>query len=288
MPLSLLKPLLLAALIGNVSLVSAADWSDLALSWRHGTRFAEPFNPQDIRKNIVGLTYVSGYRYGTNLLDADLLLPDQHDPQRFGSSTGAHEAYVVYRHTLDLGKLTERDLHLGPVRSLGLTAGFDWNSKQDAGYNSRKRMLVAGPTLMLDVPGFLNVSLLLLRESNRPSASPGAFDPGYPGSRYRYRTHPMLNLVWGIPLGEKTAFEGFANLIAAKGKSEVGADTAAETNIDLRLMYDLSQIAGAAPRTVRIGAQYQFWKNKFGNDHTGPAGSGAFARTPMIRAEYHF
>jgi hypothetical protein len=31
---------------------------------------------------------------------------------------------------------------------------------------------------------------------------------------------------------------------------------------------------------------YQYWKNKFGNsDHNNP---GATARTPMLRAEYHF
>ena len=34
----------------------------------------------------------------------------------------------------------------------------DINTKDDAGYNSKKRMLVAGPTLMLDVPGFFNLS----------------------------------------------------------------------------------------------------------------------------------
>lgn len=266
----------------------AADWCDLAVSWRHGNRFAEPFGRQDIHKDILGLTYVSGYRYGTQLLDVDLLLSDDRDPRRFGSSDGAREAYVVYRHTLDLSKISDRDFRLGPVRSLGLTAGFDWNSKQDAGYNSRKRMLVLGPTVMFDVPGYLNASLLLLRESNHPSVSPGAFDPGYPASRYSFRTHPMLNLAWGIPLGEKTAFEGYANLIGAKGKDEVGTATARELNADLRLLYDLSASINAAPRTFRAGFQYQYWRNKFGNDHTGPAGNGAFARTPMLRAEYRF
>jgi hypothetical protein len=43
-----------------------------------------------------------------------------------------------------------------------------------------------------------------------------------------------------------------------------------------------------APKPIRClgptGFEYQYWKNKFGNDHNGPAGSGAFARTPMIRS----
>ena len=39
--------------------------------------------------------------------------------------------------------------------------------------------------------------------------------------------------------------------------------------------------------TFKVGFEYQYWKT-IGNDHNGPAGSGAFAWTPMIRAEYHF
>jgi hypothetical protein len=41
------------------------------------------------------------------------------------------------------------------------------NSKNDP-YISKKRMLVLGPRLILDVPGFLNLSLLALYENNAP------------------------------------------------------------------------------------------------------------------------
>ena len=56
----------------------------------------------------------------------------------------------------------------------------------------------------------------------------------------------------------------------------------------MQVMYDASSLLGASKNTARIGLEYQYWRNKFGNDHTGAAGSGAFAKTPMIRAEYHF
>ena len=61
---------------------------------------------------------------------------------------------------------------------------------------------------------------------------------------------------------------------------------------------DLSGLVGAKPKRLKLklglglglglGLEYQYWKNKFGNNRSGPAGSGAFAKTPMIRAEYHF
>ncbi len=101
----------------------------------------------------------------------------------------------------------------------------------------------------------------------------------------------MLNLAWGIPfnLGPvPLSFEGYANFIAAKGKNEFGGNTAAETNIDMQVMYDVSPHICAAAKTFKVGLEYQYWRNKFGNNHNGPAGDGAFAKTTIIRAEYHF
>ena len=275
---------LLAACAGTAS---AANWSDTYIGYRWGASFAEPFGQTDISKSIVNLAHVSGYKYGTNFLNADLLMSDSKDPSAPGSKSGAQEIYIVYRHTLDLGKVTGSEFKFGPVRGLGLTGGFDVNTKNDAGYNSKKRMLVAGPTLMMDVPGFLNVSLLYLWESNAPYSKFGHTQT----DRYSYDPHPMLNLAWGIPfnLGPvPLSFEGFANFIAAKGKNEFGGNTAAETNIDMQVMYDLSAHIGAAAKTFKVGLEYQYWRNKFGNNHNGPAGDGAFAKTTMIRAEYHF
>ena len=264
----------------------AADWSDTSMGFRTGTKFAEPFNPNAIEKNILNLSHVSGYKYGTNFFNADLLLSDKKDPAGAGSTNGAAEVYIVYRNTLEYGKLTGKPMKMGPIKDIGAVLGFDANAKTDAGYNSKKRMLVAGGTLMMDVPGFLNIGLVALWESNAPYNTFSKTST----PRYTYDTHPMLTAVWGIPLpgGLPLSFEGFANFIAAKGKNEFGAETVAETNIDMQVMYDLSGLVGAGKNTLKLGVEYQYWKNKFGNNASGPAGKGAFAKTPMIRAEYHF
>jgi len=255
--------------LGSMS-ANAADWADNSIGYRYGTKFAEPFNSKDITKNIINFTHASGYKYGTNYLNVDLLMSDKTDGN-------AQEAYIVYRHTLDLGKISGKDLSFGPARGFGLTAGFDWNTKNDTGYGSKKRMLVLGPTAMMDVPGFLNVSLLALWESNQPVGVT---------SRYSYDVHPMLNAAWGIPFGTSGfAFEGYVNYIAAKGKNEFGGGTAPELNFDGQVMYDVGTSLGMGKNTFRVGLEYQYWRNKFGNPHTVP---GSLAKTPMIRAEYHF
>jgi opacity protein-like surface antigen len=264
----------------------AADWSDTALSWRHGSAFREPFNPNNIRKDIFALTHTSGYKYGVNYFNVDLLQSDHNDPGSLTQRSGAQEAYVVYRHTLDIGKVMGQELSYGYVKGLGATIGFDWNTKNDVGYNSRKRMFVIGPTLVWDVPGYLNTSILLIRESNAPS---GAFPPiSQVSDRYSYDTHPMLSANWGIPVAEGWSFEGYLNFIAAKGTDEVGNGTGAETNLDMELMYDVGRHFNQPKNRFRLGFEYQLWNNKFGNTSRTTGNRGQRATTPMVRAEYHF
>ncbi|SFM27101.1 outer envelope protein [Rugamonas rubra] len=281
-----LPQLLCIACLGLAGAAQAADWSDTSISYRTGNDYREPFNPQDISKHIFALTHVSGYKYGSNFFNADFLISDKNDPASLNQGGGAQEAYILYRNTFDLGKISGKAIKFGPVSGVGITAGFDVNTKNDVGYNSRKRMLVLGPTLMWDVPGHLNTSLLLLNESNAPS---GAFAPisGVTG-RYTYKTHAMLAADWSIPVSSLVAFEGYANFIAAKGKDEVGRDTGAETNIDMQLMLDVGALAGSAKNTFRVGVEYQYWRNKFGNTSATTGGRGNVAKTPMLRAEYHF
>lgn len=279
--------LALSGLIG-ITLLSAqaSAFSNTSVGYRYGTEFAEPFRGDEITKNIFNITHASSFKYGTNFINADFLFSNGDDePADPNSDAGAREAYVVARSTFAASKLTGESYKWGLIRDFGFTLGVDWNNKDDAGYNSKKIMWVAGPTIMLDVPGFLNISLLQLWESNAPCNN----FSGTCVSRYHYDPHPMLNAAWSIPIaGTKLSFEGFANFITSKGKNEFGRDTKAETNIDAKLMYDASSLFGTSDRTFKVGLGYQYWRNKFGNDHKGVAGSGAFAKTPMFRMEYRF
>ena len=91
---------------------------------------------------------------------------------------------------------------------------------------------------------------------------------------------------WGIPiLGGALAYEGFLNYIASKGTNEFGGPTASEINWDSEVMWDAGAQMGMGKNTFRIGGEYQYWKNKFGNPSDVP---GSKASTPMVRVEYHF
>lgn len=273
--------LITVAVLTSLS-AQAADWSDTSIALTHGTKYAEPFDGNNITKNIYSLTHVSGDKYGQNFFNADLLQSASGSKDKAASAaTGAQEVYALYRRLFDLQKITGKSYAFGPVKDVGVTVGFDWNTKNND-YASKKRMLVAGPTFMMDVKdGFFNVSLLLLDESNAPGTA----------ARYDYKDHPSLSLAWGVPTGiNDVSFSGWADFISSKGNDEYGAGTKPETHIYATLMYDVSASVGASKNTLKVGAGYEYWKNKFGNDHTNIAGpgQGAFAKTPFVKAEYHF
>jgi hypothetical protein len=99
---------------------NAADWSDTSLSVRYGTQFAEPYDNHpdgsrvDIKKTIIAVTHASGYKYGTNFFNLDLLQSNGADPgDGVPGHSGAQEAYFVYRHMLDIGKVAGKELKLG-------------------------------------------------------------------------------------------------------------------------------------------------------------------------------
>jgi hypothetical protein len=274
------KKIALVALAAAAVCAQAADWSDTSIAYATGTNFKDPYTAggDTIAKNIYSFKHVSGDKYGQNFFNADML-------QSGGNDEGAQEVYAVYRRLIDLAKVTSNKYAFGPVKNMGVTLGFDWNTKNDTGYGSKKRMLVVGPTFMIDVPkGFFDISLLALSESNNSVASSRY---GYSTGRYAYKTHADLNFAWGVPTGiNNLSFEGWGDYIDSKGKSESGSDTKPETHIYATLMYDVSAPVGAAKNTFKLGAGYEYWKNKFGNDaSTVP---GAFAKTPFVKAEYHF
>ena len=291
---SLIIDLLAVSAVAVTAGARAADWSDTAAGVRYGTSFHEPYDnnadgsAKDIAKTILSLTHASGFKYGTNFFNVDVLLSDGNDPGGgVPGNPGAQEVYLVYRNMIDFGKVGGTPVKGYGVNGLGLTWGIDLNTKNDA-YASKKRMFVIGPTLMMDVPGFLNLSALLLDESNAPAGIP---------SRYHYKTHGALEADWHLPLGSlPLSFGGYAMYIGSKGLNEFGGPTAPETHIDMKLMWDVGASAGGAKGTFQLGLAYEYWRNKFGNPTTSAAdavanhtaGPGATASTPMIRAEYHF
>ena len=273
-----------AALCVASGVAAAADWSDTSLSWRYGQAFREPFNAAKIQKHIFAVTHVRGYQYGSNFLNVDLLQSDSNDPGSLNQTDGAQEAYVVYRHTLDIGKLRGEEIKFGPVRGVGATFGFDWNTKNNA-FQSRKRMFLLGPTLKLAVPvGFVDVSLYYAREWNHCGLD--ACD--LPGNQSRLAFDPFyqFNVTWGVPFSLDPLalkFQGFYSLNGKKGDDYRNNPTANEQLMRSSLMLDVGHLMGTDKNVLWVGPGYEYWRNKFGNR----SGDGIDVDALSINLEWH-
>ncbi|MDV2858413.1 hypothetical protein [Oceanimonas sp. CAM02] len=268
----------LALAVSAAPQVSAATWSDTYIGYRYGTEFTEPFNKKDVTKHILQFTHASGYAYGQNFLNVDLLQSDENDPAQGdapGEGDGATEAYLTYRHQLHLGKIFDQDFSFGPVKEVALTAGFDLNTKNTE-VAPRKQMLVVGPTLKFAVPkGFLDFSILYAHERNHNGKRTTNQD-------ITYNDYTVYNLAWGLPFNAGPVpmkFQGFANYNTPKGQ---GTDY--EILARPSLMVDVGDLAFNKSNTLWAGVGYEYWNNKFGNN--GIAGVDTHA--PTFQLEWHF
>ena len=277
----------LAAACAFTQPLQAATWSDTFIGYRYGTDFREPTNRNDVEKHVVQLTHSSGYATGQNFANLDVFQSDSKDPAS-GSNNGATEFYLTYRHQFHLGKLLDRSLAFGPLKEVAITAGFDLNTKNTR-FAPRKRLLVVGPTLKFDVPGFLDVSLLLGKEWNHC----GLGSPACPRSDISFDPQWIVSTSWGIPFQAGSLpmkFQGFLNVIGEKGKDYAGVRTHTETLMRTSLMVDVGQLAGSRKNMLWMGVGYEYWRNKFGNrDYAnGVEKPGIDTDAPTFQLEYHF
>lgn len=276
---------LACALFATSGASQAVTWSDTFVGYRHGSEFREPNNPRNVEKHIVQFSHASGYTMGQNFLNLDIFRSDEADPTVRGGDKGATELYLVYRHQLHLGKALGKSFAFGPLKELALTAGFDLNTK-DSPVQPRKRVLVAGPTLKFDVPGFLDVSLLFGREWNQNKL-------GSPKQRVAFDAQWILNTAWGIPFTVGPVplrFQGFANHLSKRGEDYNGRKTKAETLMRAALMVDVGQMVSGRKNTFLMGVGYEYWRNKFGNhaNANGVEKPGIDTNAPTFQMEWHF
>jgi nucleoside-specific outer membrane channel protein Tsx len=248
---------------GPVGAARASEWSDTYVGYRYGTEYREPFNSQKITKNIVSLTHASGYAYGSNFFNVDMLSSDHKDPAS-GGGGGAHELYTAYRTTFSLGKISGTPMKFGPIRDVGITGGFDYNAKDDQ-FSARVLKKLIGPTLSFDVPGFFDLSLLYYKEHNHNwfATGPGFGTAGCVAGAttvcepdVNFKATWQLSGAWGIPFnaGVPAAFKGFLAYTGKKGTDGVGAQTKPETLIELAVMFDV----GSAPESLP-NLFFQYW-----------------------------
>jgi len=293
-----LLALIVVAVAFAAPAAQALDWSDNAFRYWYSTKFKEPgvgatgdLKGYDISKNIVSFTHVDGWKYGGNFLNVDMLISagGSRADTAGNSNDGATEVYAVYRTHLSLNKLTgSKTFSFGPLRDLLIETGIDLSTKNTA-FAPHKVMPVIGPTFEIEVPGFWSISLFANKEWNNNSIAhvlpDGTVDFSH-GAPVTFNTTFMVATAWGVPLfGLPLSFEGFGNVNLPKGKDGFNNETKTELLFHPKVMWDVGSAWGSPKSGYKLGVGWEYWVNKFGNDHN--AVSGALASTPFVEAAIH-
>lgn len=262
-------------------------FSDNSVSYRYGWAFREPgvtnsahANGIDIPKHILTLTHVDGGTMWSNFINVDALFSTSRDPAN-NSDAGAIEVYGIYRGDLSLNEATRsRTFSYGNIlRDVTLQIGGDFNTKNTE-FAPAKKLLVFGPDFQWNIPGgFLSTAVQFSKEWN---------NNGIVGKSVDFDPALEFEAVWSVPLGFTRlplSFTGFANLINPKGKDGFGNGTKTEVLTEPRLSLDVGALTFDKPNKVDAFIGYQYWLNKFGNDHTKVPGS--LANAFFLGVRYH-
>lgn len=254
----------------------AADWSDASIAYSRGSKYREPANPSNITKDIFSLTYLGGNSLGANFFNVDMLKSDDANPANNGTH-GAQEVYVVFRNTLSLSKASGRQLAFGPVRDVALESGLDFSSKNDA-FGGAEFKWMTGPKIEFDVPGYLSLGLLALKDTGNNS---------FAGKLVNSPVTWRLSTAWNfdVPLGVPAVFKGWATYTGTRGNDGFGAETHPEAWLETALMWDVGVLASGNPKKFYVGFGYQYIHNKFNNS---PDLTGTRVSAPSVRLEAHF
>ena len=257
------------------------SFSDNYIAYRFGMAFKEPSvaNGEDIQKNIANFTHFNTDKLGSNFFTVDTLFSNGKDPEK-NSSHGATEVYAIFRRDWSMSKIMGKNFsRMGIIRDVALHMGADMNTKNVA-FAPRKKFLVIGPELQFALPsGYFNLAFDYSQEWNHNGIvhKNVSFDPAF-----------EMEATWGIPFHlYKTSwnFTGFFNYVAPKGRDGFGAQTKEEILTRPELLLDVGKMFGKNKK-IEVGVGYEYWLNKFGNNHTQVAGSKA--KTLMLIVKLHF
>ena len=280
-------------------------FTDDSISFRYGTAFKEPGvncgnclpgeSGNDIEKGIGNFQHFNTDKWGSNFIDMDLLFSTGQDPvqcagcNKFGSggTIGATEFYGVFRRFWSYNGITDSHYSNFLINDFGLNMGGDLGTKNDP-FSEEKRSLVIGPKVSFAMPaGFLTLAVDYYHEWNHN---------GFANAATEFESYDV-EAVWMYPfkIGDSSLkFKGFFTYIAPKGNqpcySGVGfAPTDCKTVGEILTRPELDLDVGAyfgSPNKFEVGFAYEYWLNKFGNNHDEIP--GALANTPELVARYHF
>ncbi len=252
---------ILPALLLSVTGISqAATWSTNEVHLQYGELDA-PFTAGAERDTfIITFQHASGWKYGDNFFFIDHLSSSE------SSDTGGDdgdEFYGEWYSNFSLGAITGKSLKFGPVKDIGVIAGFNFAPEVDSLW------YLPGIRLALELPGFAFANLDTTAYIHEGDGFIRDEDEGY-----------MVDFNWAYPFkigGLSFSIEGHIEYINRDGQTlDIFEDGSVlvDTQLDSwvlaqpQLRLDLGEQLYGTASELFVGIEYQYWKNKLGDGDT--------------------
>ncbi len=264
------------------------EFQDTYLSIRYLPADKQPGYAKDINEVAGNIAYANGWTYGSNFVSLDFEnFSKRGDPANAvvgKADSDSFELYSVFRTTLSGNKIFGgNSFAFGPIRDVGLELGLDIDTQNDQ-FASYKKLIIVGPQFSINLPrGFWTITLGLSKEWNTDAYLTN-------GNGTNYNPTFELETAWAFPFAIGPVplnFNGFFNFIAPKGSGGTG-DFYHRSEILLhpKLMVDVGELIGMAPRKFEAGVGFEYWHNKFGS--VPEAVPGTEQKSVFVEVGYHF
>jgi len=243
----------------SAPMASAEIWGNTEVQLQAGGEFENVGMPGTKTGTITTFQHAGGWEYGDNFFFVD---HSQYSGK--GNLPDSAEFYGEWYSNFSLGAMTGSDLSFGPVKDIGLVAGFNYAPEVDSSW------VLPGMRLALDLPGFAFAQFditAFIHANGADSSLAGNF--GAPFSIIDEDTSFMVDFAWALPfkLGSTSwSFEGHAEYIDGRTQVNNFGTTELESWILIQpqVRLDVGELIGTPSNRLFAGIEYQYWKNKLG------------------------
>jgi len=208
---------------------------------------------------ITTFQHAGGWEYGDNFF-----FIDHTSLSGKGDTKDRNEFYGEWYSNFSLGAITGNDLSFGPVKDLGIVAGFNYAPEVDSSW------VLPGVRFALDLPGFAFAQIdvtAYIHATGGDSSLAGDFSA--PFTILDEDTSFMIDFSWAYPfkIGNTSwSIEGHLEYIDGRSQTNNFGTTELESWIlfQPQVRLDVGELIGAPSQRLFAGIEYQYWKNKLG------------------------
>ena len=224
----------------------SAAFSQTEFHLQYG-KHKNPFSTATQQTFVFTVQQAAGWKLGTSFFFIDYRDDDKRD------GFNDRDFYGEWYPTLSLGKLTNKELRVGPIRDFALIAGVN------VGSDAKVVKYLPGLRASWDLPGFafLNTDLTAYIDDNT----------GVAGDAPKEDNSFMLDVNWALPINVGSlslAIVGHAEYLGGR-TNERGKNVKHSILAQPQFTWDLGKVIGA-PDQLMVGIEYQYWLNKLGTD----------------------